>query len=229
MIDLGSVESVILQARSKILERVSVADQAGDPMARRDCQRRLTFLDSLLREVGGRNSDRVPDRTVFVSYSLQLGTPYFEVLKGLLEAAGFEVVTGFQKADGDKGFVLARVLLQLKRSTIYVGLLTKEMPVLGPKGEEHWSPSVWTMEEKGMALVLGKPFILLVEEGIHDDYWKKTAGERVQFKFSKRNAKKMIREVVDAVKDRYRELEGEFYDQGELPQLGGNILDQQER
>lgn len=229
MIEQDSVESVILQARSKVLERASIAEQSGDPMSRRDCQRRLTFLDRLLREVGGRSADRMPDRSVFISYSLSSGTTYFEVLKSFLEAAGFDVITGFQKADGDKGFLLPRVMLQLKRSTIYVGLLTKEMPVKGPQGQEHWSPSVWTMEEKGMALVLGKPFILLVQDGIHDDYWVKTAGERVHFKFTRRNSKAVIREVVDAVKDRYRELEGEFYEQGELPPLGGSILDQQER
>src|SRR5205085_10645014 len=102
------------------------------------------------------------------------GARIFTFMQNSLKRAGFEVVTGFQQHLGDNDNILTRVRSQLTRSDVYLGILTKEVEVRVADAQVRWAPSVWTMEEKGMALALQKPFVLMVEEGIHEDFWRKT-------------------------------------------------------
>jgi hypothetical protein len=206
MIERKSIEAVIIQAKSSVIQQEAAAEQVGDLRTRAESRDRQIFLDNLLVEFGERKIGRIPSKSVFVSYSKETGGYYFDQLRPRLEAIGFEVVTGFQKALGDRDIVLTRILNQLRRSTVYLGLLTKEMRVKGPDNRNQWSPSVWTMEEKGMALALGTPFVLLVQEGIHNDYWLKTAPDRVHLTFTRMNFKDKVKEALGAVRDRYDEL-----------------------
>ena len=126
-------------------------------------------------------------------------------IKSTLEKAGFEVVDGFKKADGDEGNVLNRVLSQLRASTVYVGLLTKDIEIRDDTGH-RWSPGVWVMEEKGMALGMGKPFVLVVHKDIHEDFWRKTAPHRIHVFFDDSDAYKHTREIVEAVQEHYQRV-----------------------
>ena len=220
MSEKKSVESVIKQARSKVIQHATAAEDSFDVLAKIEWQNRRVFLDDLLRDFRQERLGRAPGKSVFISYSVNSGTIYFEFMKEKLREIGFEVLTGFQKSPGDKGAVLARVLGQINRSTLYLGLLTKEMRVSGPHGEAQWSPSVWTMEEKGMALALGKPFALLVQRGIHTDYWIKTAPDKVHVEFTDENFNQKAREIVDALLERYEELVVEFLGKGDSLTVG---------
>jgi hypothetical protein len=216
MSEKKSIESVINQAKSHVIQQATAAETFGDLRSKIDYQNRRAFLDNLLREFREQKSGNAPSKSVFISYSVNSGSVFFEKLRSRLEGAGFEVVTGFQKAAGDRGSVLARILRQLRRSTLYLGLLTKEMRVKGPGGRDQWSPSVWTMEEKGMALALRKPFVLLVQEGIHKDYWLKTAPDKVHITFAENDFEDKANEIVETIHDRYDEVIMEFYGQGDL-------------
>lgn len=156
----------------------------------------------------------MPEKIIFVSYSKKSGEEYFQYVKKRLEKIGFSVTTGFEHHADDRGNVLKRVLGQLKRSSVYLGVLTKDLQVTVPEGI-RWAPGVWTVEEKGMALAMNKPFVLMVQDGIHKDYWQKTAGERVHHMFNSTNYLTIAEGVVEDVSDRYTELAEQFLDRGE--------------
>lgn len=114
-------------------------------------------------------------RNVFISYTKGNGTKYFSILKEELNKRSFSVTTGFENNQNGGGLVLRNVLSQMKTSTIYVGIYTKEL-IIDSQFGKFWTPSVWTVEEKGMALGLELPVLLIVENGIHDHFYVKTTG-----------------------------------------------------
>lgn len=190
-------------ARSTAIDEAIAAREREDYQAKVSWETRRAFLDGLAGEFASL-SDDTAQKIVFVSYSVDSGTERFTYVERLLKERGFEVTTGFRPHEGDKANVLRRVLGQLKRSVVYLGLLTKELDVRTP-AEDTWlsCPSVWTMEEKGMALALQKPFVLLVESGIHEDFWKKTAADRVHHIFTPETFLDKAKAAVDEVEEYY--------------------------
>ena len=116
----------------------------------------------------------IPKR-VFISYTKNNGQEYYNLLKEKLEKEGFTVTDGFQSSTKSAGIVIRSILDQMKSATVYVGIYTKENKI-HVKDKEFWTPSVWTIEEKGMALGLNLPVMLIMEEGIHEDFFSKTTG-----------------------------------------------------
>lgn len=176
-----------------------------DRVKKREWTDKVAFLDAQIRQFqvladGG----PVPPR-IFISYSKQNGTRYFVHVKKLLTEFGYEVVTGFDDAKEGQGQVLKNVLEQLKRSTVYLGILTKDVKIETP-GAPRWSPAVWVMEEKGMALGLEKAFVLLVDEDMDPDSWQKTSPQRIHIFFKDKNFLERLEQVVRAVDERYQEV-----------------------
>jgi hypothetical protein len=186
-----------------INEAVSAKDR-GDPQAKVAWETRSSFIERLTSEFSELSDDE-SDKIAFVSYSVNSGVQYFKYLEAQMKQRGFEVTTGFNPHPGDNDNILKRIRSQMNRSTVYIGLLTKEMQVRTTGENWLWSPSVWTMEEKGMALALQKPFVLMVEDGIHADFWRKTTPERVHHIFDSANYMEVTRKAVDAAEERYYE------------------------
>lgn len=208
-----NITHIIKQTRSKVIDRARASAEASDVKSKIEWQNRRQFLDDLYLQFQEKEQATPLLPRVFISYSFSTGVIHYEHLKRQLEQAGFEVVTGFDPAEGDKGGVLTRVLGQIRKSTLYLAILTKEMKVSTPSGD-RWAPSVWTVEEKGMALALGKPFVLMVEEGIHEDYWRKTTPEKVHMQFNQQNFYDKADDTVEALKNRYHEAETDYRDRG---------------
>jgi len=77
-----------------------------------------------------------------------------------------------------------------------------------------------------MALALAKPFTLLVQQGIHKDYWYKTAPEKVHLKFTEDTFDQKADEIVETIFERYEELVIDFLGQSEsLPILTEVLVD----
>lgn len=142
---------------------------------------------------------------VFISYSVTTGSYYYEQLEALLKRRRFNVLNGFQKTEEDMGNILERVLMQLQKCTVFLSVLTKEHKIQSGGNDIKWSPSIWTVEEKGMALAMHKPIVIMIEDGVHEDFWKKTMPHKVHTFFNKRDFSKKSDEVVEAVIDRYNE------------------------
>jgi len=207
--DIASLPFDVRDFRTIAYRRAALSSTLRSPLAE---ALRATLRDSAIT---GRESNRPASRrealplpqpggkTVFLSFSVASGRVYFEAVSQALREAGFEVVTAFQPHPDDNSGVLRRIRWQLSRSSLFVAILTKDVQVRRPDGSLTWAPSVWAMEEKGMALGLQKPTVLMVEEGIDDDFWRKTTPERVHHAFNGGNYHEVARQVSDAVTDRY--------------------------
>jgi len=129
--------------------------------------------------------DAVP-KTVFVSYSAKKGYRLFKNLEKKLADKGFTVYTGFQNTEKTSETIRNTVLANMRKSTIYIGLFTKDR-LLGEKDRRRWAqwaPTEWVIEEKGMALYAEKPFILVADKGVHEDCLLKTTPEQRHFRFT---------------------------------------------
>jgi hypothetical protein len=200
-----SINRLIKEAKNLVVTEAAAAREQGNRLAKVAWELRSDYVRRLTRDFNTIGADQAP-RTVFISYSKRSGEEYFSFMQELLRKADFSVVTGFQPHDGDQDKPLKRVRLALDRSSLYLAILTKEWQVNMPNEEAQWAPSVWTVEEKGMALALEKPVVLMIEKGIHDDFWRKTTPDRVHHVFSANDYREVAESVRDALLDRYKDL-----------------------
>ena len=56
-----------------------------------------------------------------------------------------------------------------------------------------------------MALALGKPVVLLIEEGIQEDFWRQVLPHIVHHIFSKTNFDKQLENLIENVNQKYEE------------------------
>ena len=206
-----SVFAYLKEARNKAILKSARALVEGNLTSKADWQRRKVFIESLQEKLSSRREGALPPKRVFVSYSKSepprgiAGTVVFKKLQAALKEKGFEVVSGFSRAEDDRGEVLRRVLRQLKRSTVFVGVFTKAFEMIDEKGNKMWAPGVWLMEEKGMALAMGKTYVWIIDKDINFDYWFKTTPTKVSIIFDDLNLDEKINEAVIEIEDRYSE------------------------
>jgi hypothetical protein len=163
--------TLLKDARVEVIRAAAQAKINSDAEAKIEWEYRRKFLDDQA-EMFQKRKPIPPAKSVFVSFSKRTGGQYFSLLQAKLNDHGFIVNHGFNPVAGDEGYVLKRVLGQINSSTLYVGILTKEMRVISNDGEEKWAPSVWLVEEKGMALASNKPFAFMIERGLSQEFWK---------------------------------------------------------
>lgn len=199
---------MLKDARNRMISRAAAADRMRKPDEKKNWELRKRVLDAELAKFEKLESDFPPKR-VFVSYSMKSGRSYFEILKKLLREAHFDVTDGFREAQGTEGNVLKIVLKQLKESTVYVAILSKEFQIKSGK-QTQWAPGVWLSEEKGMALALEMPFSFLVHEDIRQEYFLKTTPEKRHILFNDANFAEKAQEAVVQVSDRYEEYTDKY-------------------
>lgn len=198
-----STIKMLKEARNKVISRAAAAERLGNIDEKVRWEQRRTVLDEELVRIQMLGGD-LPPKRIFISYSTNSGLNYFQFLKKLLEESNFEVVDGFRETRGTEGNVLKMVLRQLKESTLYLAILSKEIRVQHGR-HSRWAPGVWVSEEKGMALALEKPFLLLINQEIHDDFWRKTTPEKHHVFFADSDFHQRAEEVVTQANDRYDE------------------------
>lgn len=180
---LQEVDAVIDELTKAAWEAHAVDDERK----RVDLEMRLSYFTHLSYELRKRAGRGGLKPRVFISYSKGVGAGYAAYVKKLLaEQHKCESITGFDKQPGDETEVLKRVLAGMAEASLYLGILTREYQIR-QDGRETWAPGVWTVEEKGMALALRIPLVLLVDEEIDEDFWLKTTPGRVHFRFSAAN------------------------------------------
>lgn len=197
-----STESLLKSALKQTKERASASTNPGERLV---WERRKAILEEELRRLERLEDDEELPKRVFVSYKPSSGAGYFARLKEMLEEVNFEVFTGFDDPAGTGGNILKSVLKQMKRSTVYIGILTPEMKV-EKDGATQWSPGVWISEEKGMALALEKPVFLMVHRAIHPDFWEKTTPLHKHIIFDEEDFEQAAHDAVARAESRYREL-----------------------
>lgn len=99
-----------------------------------------------------------PD-TVFLSYSFT-EVEYGAAVTRYLRDIGFEVVTGERTND-----YIGRVVIErIRECEYFLCIMTRR----GAKVGGGYATSPWLLEEKGVALALNKPIVLMIEDGVDD-------------------------------------------------------------
>lgn len=163
---------------------------------------RREYIKKQIDEIEGVNKF---SNRVFISYSKSSGEIQYQLVKKMLEKNEFEVTTGFDPIEKDEGIILKRVIKQLKSSSFYIGILTREEEVIA-KNKSKWIPSVWVIEEKGMALALQLPFALLIDERIDKKYWIKTTPDKLHYLFNESSFCSIAKLAVKHIIDRFEEI-----------------------
>lgn len=196
----------LAQKKSTFVQKASESSSRGDLAEKADSEMRIRFLVRL-RARAEQNPPILPSQSVFISYSQRTGAKYYELAKNIALSQGFEVITGFQHPESqDK--VLRTVMDSVNRSTVFLSIMTPEYSIRPLESEDkpRTAPSVWLMEEKGMALILEKPFRLLVEESVHHHFWKRTTPDKLCTIFDPINFSEKATEALQALHNRYDEL-----------------------
>lgn len=97
-------------------------------------------------------------KAVFLSFDFSRLDLAEGVTTYLEKVGGFEVLTG-QDASGS---ISKSILQRISEADYHLSLLTKRSQLL----EGGYTTSPWLLEEKGVALGLGKKIVLLVEDGV---------------------------------------------------------------
>jgi hypothetical protein len=138
-----------------------------------------------------RESSLITQKSVFLSFSYRHeDVELVEGFKMLLENAGFIVITGEKNPMGS----LSRsILLKIKQTEKCVVVMTNR----DKKENGKFTTSSWLLEEKGAAIALGKPCLMLVEDGIDDQEIGGLQGDDQRLHFNRNN---FTRIVADAIK-----------------------------
>ncbi len=98
-------------------------------------------------------------KRVFLSYRFA-ETEYVRGLTQLLQQSGFEVVTGHAA----NTYISKAVIERIRECDYFLCLMTPS----ARKDDGTYTASPWLLEEKGVALAVGKPIVLMVEESVTD-------------------------------------------------------------
>jgi hypothetical protein len=196
----------VARERNRQIGKARAAIDSSNKDAKLDAEMRIRFLIRLRGFV-----DTVwppPSQSVFISYSTTTGSDYYRIAEQIARDYGFRVITGFQ--DNEKSNVLRAVIEAIRDSAVFLSIMTPEMWIRSRSIDAGWedrtSPNAWLIEEKGMALALGKPFRLLVEESVHPDFWKRTTPEKLHTIFKAHTFSERAEEAIRALLIRWEEL-----------------------
>lgn len=202
--------TLIAKARSGLVQQATEAGRRGDHSAKADAEMRVRLLNRLSGELREPLRTASTDLTVFIAYSNSSGKRYYEVAKRIAEEQGFQVIDGFTRNMEES--VLKGVLSSIGVASLFLGILTPEYKI-GPleansSGQDpsQTAPSVWVIEEKGMALALAKPTKLLIQETVHDDFWRRTTPDKLHIKFTEDTFEQKAVEAIDSLHSRFIEL-----------------------
>jgi hypothetical protein len=151
-----------LEESERELQRVRRLAEA-DRGLRLDAERKLADLEP----------EGIDPRSVFLSYSFddsseKLARRFRELMTG----HGMKVRDGHVEGMGS---LSGHILKCIKESAVFVGILTPRAD--GARATD--GTSGWVMEEKGAAVALGKAVLLLGDESIAEDAFRRLSGDSV--------------------------------------------------
>lgn len=153
-------------------ESLALLDAVGDNLAR------------LVSPSDARPAGLNP-KTVFLSHRFA-EDEYVAGLSRLLDDQGFEVFTGKSSNTYVSRFIIERI----RQANLFLSLMTRA----DEKIDGTFTTSSWLLEEKGVALALGKPLVLMVEDGVVDFGGLQGDWQRIHF-----GAKGFLTAALEAV------------------------------
>ena len=206
---LQKIRQSITAKRSVLIRAATAAGREGDLERKADAEMRLRCLlklhSTLQAEIAPTERPKL-----FVSFSVRDASGYYERAARRAAEIGFDVHDGFKRrADAN---VLTAVRHAIGESAVFLAIMTPELRIKPRRGKsepdpEYFAPSVWVVEEKGMALGLGKPFRLLVHRSVHPDFWLRTTPGNLHHVFDERSFDAELDDALGALKGRHEELQ----------------------
>lgn len=132
--------------------------------------------------------------TVFLSYSFNERDK--DLVSGfidLLNASNFQVETGEKNPIGS---LSKSIIAKIKNSTVFVVVMTRR----DLKENNKYTTSSWLLEEKGVAIALDKPCLMLVENEIDDSEIGGIQGDDQRLYFSRNNFVSKVAEAMRMIK-----------------------------
>lgn len=134
--------------------------------------------------------DLVISKSIFLSFSYQReDLELVEGFKLLLETNGFTVITGEKNPMGS---LSTSILQKIKQAEKFVVVMTCR----DRKENGKFTTSSWLLEEKGAAIALGKPCLMLVEDGIDAKEIGGLQGDAQRLPFSRNNFTKAVADAL---------------------------------
>lgn len=166
---------------------------------------RLRFLISLQNRLQNEAQPSDPP-TLFISYSRSsrdTASHYYARAESAAKSLGFEVHSGFRRTLDTN--VLRAVRSAISDASTFLAIMTPEIRIAGEP--ETYAPSVWVVEEKGMALGLNKPFRMLVHRSVHQDFWMRTTPGSLHHVFDHESFDRDLENALEALLRRHHELQ----------------------
>lgn len=139
--------------------------------------------------MGGREVQTV-EKSIFLSFSYaDQDRELVDGLRQLLSASGHIVITAEKNPMGS----LSRSILQkIREAEKFLVVMTCR----DKKENGKYTTSAWLLEEKGAAIALGKPFLMMVEEGIDPGEIGGLQGDDQRIHFTRNNFAAKVAEVL---------------------------------
>ena len=158
------VDSVIRICQNDLAWRLSNATlkRLTEPRrseAKQEPQKAAQEVRELVARVSAARQSLPKKNTVFLSYRFS-ETEYVEGLIPLLEERGFRVITGKRS----NTYISRAIIDRIRDCEYFLCLMTRDKE----KTDGTFTTGPWLLEEKGVALALGKQLVLMVEEGVDD-------------------------------------------------------------
>ena len=202
---LTQIRKAIGLKRTKLIQQILKARAEGALELKADAEMRLRFLISLQDRL--QNESLPIDRpTLFISYSRTSrdgSGNYYARAEAAARSIGFEVHNGFRRTLDVN--VLRAVRSAIAEASTFLAVMTPEIRIAGDP--ETYAPSVWVVEEKGMALGLNKPFRMLVHHSVHRDFWMRTTPGSLHHVFDQDSFDEHLENALQALHRRHHELQ----------------------
>lgn len=144
------------------------------------------FLD----EIAKNEACIIMPKSVFLSYSFrQEDKELVEGLEKLLESAGYIVITGEKNRMGS---ISKKIMNQIKEAENFLVVMTRR----DKKDNGKYTTSSWILEEKGAAIALGKPCLMLIEEGVDEREIGGLQGDDEWIPFTRNNFASKIADAI---------------------------------
>lgn len=167
---LAEVNEAAAYVETELRNQGALAHDRADEEAKRQVRMKRDLLAGIIQEAS--QLDLTP-KSVFVSLAGEFRKTHMVHIERFCSEAGFaKVHTGFD--DDVHGDLKSGIMFKIMESHAFLGIWSDDFHlkgVRGAKAQQHkTAPRVWMPLELGMALVLGKPYYLILHEQTDSSY-----------------------------------------------------------
>lgn len=193
---------LLADTRETLINEAVQAKSRSREFEKQQLTNRRIVIDHFIRKFEKFATGRALPKRVFIAHSERNGTEHKMQLAQMLTNEGFDVVTGFDDAPTVQENVLKKVLKHLNSVSVFLGILTPDD--LADSANRIYAPSVWVTEEKGMALALELPYVLVIDDRVGAQYWQKTVPGQEHYIYNSTNKDEIFGKAVRAVVQKWQ-------------------------